>query len=189
LYAGDDSFLHTLILRPTVFFGECDQHYIPKILAATKSSGGFLPRIGDRSVMQQQTYAGNVAWAHVRALYALRADTKLGGTVYFITDDTPVTNSFDMVAPFVTSRGYSVGKYSIPYWLIYTLFWVFELLLKMIKPIHMFKVDTSLASMMYINMTYFYNRSLAEKKLDYKVKYSYSESIENSLRYYDKIQL
>jgi len=66
-FTGDGSVLHTLVLRPTVMYGELDPWYVVSGLRAAQRHGGILLPVGDGTARMQVSYAGNVAWAHLCA--------------------------------------------------------------------------------------------------------------------------
>jgi len=66
--AGDGSVLRTLVLRPTVIYGELDPWYVVSGLRAAHHHGGILLPVGNGEARMQVSYAGNVAWAHLFAL-------------------------------------------------------------------------------------------------------------------------
>ena len=55
--------------------------------------------------MMKFNLEGNVAWAHILALKAL-ADSKekVDGKVFFVSDDTPMTNMFEFCHQFLRLR-------------------------------------------------------------------------------------
>lgn len=55
--------LRTVILRPSVMYGEQDPYFVSEILAVTKSQGGTLTRVDNIFTRCQMTYVGNAAWA------------------------------------------------------------------------------------------------------------------------------
>lgn len=59
--------LHTLVVRPTIMYGELDPWYVVSGLRAAHRRGGILLPVGDGTARMQVSYAGNVAWAHLCA--------------------------------------------------------------------------------------------------------------------------
>ena len=59
--------LHTLVLRPTVMYGELDPWYVVAGLRSARRHGGILLPVGNGRALMQVSYAGNVAWAHLCA--------------------------------------------------------------------------------------------------------------------------
>lgn len=182
--------LHTLSLRPNVMYGEGDPYFVVNPLAAAKKSGGTLYRVGNGNALFQQSYVGNVAWAFILADRALkRRPTTVGGQVFFVPDDTPIQSVFDFMQPFLTARGYKLSKGSIPYWLLYCLMYLTETVLWIISPFVKINLNTPLCSIIYSNMSLFFNRKKAEKLLGYKPIYTPVQSIQRSVKYYKDAKL
>lgn len=141
--------LHTLSLRPPVMYGEFDPWYVVSALkSAARRPDGSLVSVGDGSARLQTAYVGNVAWAHVCAARALAVDPGLtSGRPYFITDDTPVVNSFESMRPFLAAKGYTLSENRVPYPLAYACCWSIDWLLWLVKPV--FKVNLE------VNQIYF----------------------------------
>ena len=89
-------------------YGEEDPFYVTSGLEKAKSNKGVLMVVGGRKALFQQSYAGNVAWAFLCALSSMSKDEDLGGKALFITDDTPLMNSFDFTEIFLKILGYSL---------------------------------------------------------------------------------
>ena len=146
--------------------------------------------LGNGKALFQQAYVGNMAWAHVVALSALNRDCHTtGGQAYFINDDTPITNTFQFMEPFLKARGLSIANYSIPYPVVYFLMFLTENVLKLIAPVYKINFDTALCSIIYINKTYYFSRTKAQTLLGFKPLYSWKQSLENSMDYYMKLEL
>jgi len=77
------------------------------------------------------------SWAHLCAARCLSLDPgRSSGRCYFITDDTPITNSFQTMKPYLESRGYALSSSHLSYPLAYALYLVTDWFLWVIKPIH-----------------------------------------------------
>ena len=76
-------------------------------------------------------------WAHLCAVRCLTVDPgHSSGRCYFITDDTPVINSFQSLKPYLESRCYTLSSSHLPYPLAYALYLIADWLLWVVKPIH-----------------------------------------------------
>ena len=171
-------------------YGEGDPFFIPSGLKGAKSNCGVLPRVGSGKALFQQAYVGNVAWGHVRALASLKqSPEECAGLTYFLTDHTPVCNSFDFMDNFLRPRGYRVSSYSIPYPLVYALMFLTESILWILSPLYKVKIDAALCSIIYINKTFYFSRKRAEERLSYQPLYAYTESLERSMNYYIDLEL
>lgn len=189
LAKGDANRLHTVCLRPNVMYGEGDPYFVINGLRAAKESGGILTSVGDGSAKFQQAYVGNVAWAHLCALHAVMEDPGLGGRNFFVTDDTPLMNSFVFMKPFLRCRGFDLSENAIPYRLVYAVYYCIDWVLWAIRPIIQINLDIALPSIIYVNQTFYFNRRNAEDVLKYKPLYGYQTSLGMSMEFYKKAVL
>ncbi len=188
-FPGEGRTLRTVSLRCVVMYGEEDLIFIASTLRRTKKSNGKLTRVGSGTSRTQQGYVGNVAWAHVLASDALAKDETLGGEFFFITDDTPPMNLFDFIGIFLSSQGWCLSGYSLPYWPVYCLLYAVETLLYILSPFCRINSVTSCASLRYINSTVYFNSRKAETRFGYKPLFTYQESLDRSIEYYRSINV
>ncbi|ELU09198.1 hypothetical protein CAPTEDRAFT_224391 [Capitella teleta] len=180
--------MYSVVLRPTVMYGELDPHFIPAILQNARK--GMLMRIGDGEARNQSTYAGNVAWAHVCAMRTLaNPETRrnIAGQVFFITDDTPVLNTFDFCETFVKSRGYEISSFKIPFKLLYYLLCIVQGFLWFLGPFIEINLKSTRNVIKYINEEHTFNGNNAREMMEYQPKYDYKESLSRSILYYDTL--
>lgn len=171
-------------------YGEGDPYFIPNALRQAKNNCGTLPRVGNGKALFQQAYVGNVAWAHIKAVRSLDSlPHSCGGKAYFVTDDTPVCNSFEFMDNFLRSRGFRLSSYSMPYPVVYGMLYVMECFIKLISPFYRINVSTALCTLIYINKTFYFSRKRAEQLLDYQPLYTYKECIDKSMSYYANLEL
>lgn len=98
-------------------------------------------------------------------------------------------NTFDFMKPFLESKGFTLSSRPIPYALAYTALWAREWLLWLARPVHRVNHDNPLCSLVYVNKTLYFDRSRAERFLDYHPIYDYTESLARSLPYYKNLCL
>lgn len=170
-------------------YGEGDPYYVINGLKSAKQNGGILVRIGDGSAKFQQAYAGNVAWAHLCALSAIQLDPGLGGRNFFVTDDTPLMNTFTFMKPFLRCRGFDLSDNAIPYGLVFAVYFWIDWILWVLRPIWKVNLDVALPSVVYVNHTLYFNRRNAEEDLRYKPLYGYQTSLAKSLEFYKRVPL
>ena len=131
-----------------------------------------------------------MAWAHVAAKRALQRNSEqVGGHVFFVTDDTPLMNTFDFMEPFLSARGLSLSTYHLPYRLVYNLMRGTEALLWLISPLYKLNSSTAACSVAYVCKTFYFSRRQAELLLEYSPVYSYKESLAKCVRYYKNMDL
>lgn len=181
--------LHTISLRPNVMYGEGDPFMITGALKSAKDTFGWVIRVGDGSALFQKSYAGNVAWAFLKANEALRKNPEsVGGHFFFVPDETPVQNIFDSLHPYLIGHNFKLAPFGIPYRLIYGIFTIRDIFLWMLSfvvKLHLMP----LCSISYINMTLVFSRDKAEKMLGYRPLFTPAESIERSKKFYDSLKL
>ncbi|XP_013791890.1 3 beta-hydroxysteroid dehydrogenase/Delta 5--_4-isomerase type 1-like [Limulus polyphemus] len=182
--------LHTLALRPTVLYGEEDSYFIISALRAAKKRKGVLQRVHSVDERLQVTYAGNAAWAHIRAKNTLCKDKTVAGEVYFITDDTPIIDIYETMRPWVEARGFRLSSYVLPYMLVYTILSIVCFFLRLVSPFYKPQEHvTSTAELKYLCTTYFFNRVKSTLRLSYYPIYTPDESNKNSLVYYANVKI
>ncbi|XP_067650338.1 3 beta-hydroxysteroid dehydrogenase/Delta 5--_4-isomerase type 2-like isoform X2 [Haliotis asinina] len=183
----------TVSLRPTVFFGELDSHYIPSVLKMAHRNGGVLVQIGNGSSLYQHTYVGNVAWAFICAERTLRSaagEESISGQAYFITDDCPPCSVSEQVLPFLRGRGFRLSTYRIPFSIVYSAVRFTECLLWLLSPITKIDLGFSAISLWYsINTTLTFKSKKARLELDYSPLFTPEESTVQANDYYSKLTL
>ncbi|MCP4537294.1 MAG: NAD-dependent epimerase/dehydratase family protein [Chloroflexi bacterium] len=81
--------LLTTSLRPHLIFGPRDPHLLPSLL--DRARDGKLIQVGDGSNKVDITYVEDAARAHLLAADALQPGSPVAGSVYFISQDDPIT--------------------------------------------------------------------------------------------------
>lgn len=81
--------LATCSLRPHLIFGPRDHHLLPRVIAAARA--GKLPQVGDGRNRVDLTYVEDAARAHLLAADRLEPGGPVAGSIYFISQDEPVT--------------------------------------------------------------------------------------------------
>ncbi|XP_055337507.1 3 beta-hydroxysteroid dehydrogenase/Delta 5--_4-isomerase type 1-like [Paramacrobiotus metropolitanus] len=189
--------LRTISLRPTVFYGENDRINVPVLLKLAQNGGNNLLQFGNNDTAKiQQTYVGNVAWAHVQALKSLiEHPDDCAGQAYFITDNTPMLSPFQFARPFLEDRRMRLSRFSVPisviYFVVLTFIFVFNLLLRVWPDWDAVKRTKlpSKAQIMFLRMGVSFDRSKAERVLNYSPRYTYEESVDASRKYYAQMEL
>ena len=178
-----------MALRPNVMYGEGDPYYVTNGLLDANKNDGVLARVGDGSAKFQQAYVGNMAWAHVVAMEAMAQNPDVGGHVFFVTDDTPVMNSFEFMEPFLNGRGMILSDFCIPYKPLYFLLTAAEKVLWLMSPFAKVNLPIQACSVLYVSKSIYFNRKKAELYLKYKPLYPPEDALELSMRYYKNIAL
>ena len=180
--------MHTISIRPTTMYGEEDRLTVYEPLETANKFGRWT-RFDCKDAVHQMTYAGNVAWMFVCAESAMFKDKNklIGGQAYFATDDTPVTDIFEFLAPFAKSCGFSTNTFKIPAWIVLYLMYMVYILMWFVSFIVKVNLRVGLCSFRYMTRTFTFKSSAAKRELNFSPLFSYDESLKRSLTYYTKI--
>lgn len=183
--------LRTLILRPSLLYGEGDPHFVTQTLRLTKKMGGKLLRIDNIFTRCQVSYVGNAAWACIKAKERIQVDDSIGGEEFYITDDTPILDPYDFLKPFLSIHGMTVSSWSVPFWLVLLLLTLVHFFVDLFKPIYHIKLPATfdIKKIKYICNTYFFNRNKAILRLDYDPLFTPEESQTRANEYYKTCQI
>ena len=80
--------LLTVSLRPHLIWGPRDPHLLPRLIERARS--GQLMQVGDGTNKVDMTYVEDAARVHLLAADVLQPGSPLAGSVYFISQDSPV---------------------------------------------------------------------------------------------------
>ncbi|XP_074601084.1 3 beta-hydroxysteroid dehydrogenase/Delta 5--_4-isomerase [Brevipalpus obovatus] len=182
--------LSTVILRPTLLYGEGDPYFITEMLKIAKQSNGILQRVDNIFTRTHVTYVGNAAWACIKAKDRLRTDPRIGGEEFFITDDTPVQDPFEFAKSFMESRDFKLSPKAIPFWILMIYLNFLMLLALAVKPFYRINIAEKMnhRKIRYLNTTYFFNRTKAILRLVYEPRYTPDESLQRSAKYYKYLE-
>lgn len=183
--------LRSLAIRPTIVYGEEDHHFVPFMLRMAKVwSKGTLMRVHSLDERLQVTYAGNAAWAHIKAKERLIHDNTISGEAFYVTDDTPIVDIYENIRPYVEASKHKMSERVLPYWFVYFALVFLSLFLRLVRPIYkMSKPLVPSGVVSYMCSTIFFNRSKAILRLNYQPIYTHEEAQTNSLKYYSKLKI
>lgn len=99
--AANGSTLSTVSLRPHLIWGPDDNQLIPRIIDRART--GQLRLIGEPKLIDT-IYVDNAADAHVAAADRLTPDSPVAGSVYFLSNDEPIS-SHDMINRIIGAAG------------------------------------------------------------------------------------
>lgn len=188
--ADGNGTLRTLILRPSLLYGEGDPHFVTQTLRLTKQMGGKMLRIDNIFTRCQVSYVGNAAWACIKAKERIQVDESIGGEEFYITDDTPILDPYDFLKPYLAMHGMKVSSWSVPFWLVLSILYLVHLFVNLLKPIYHIRLPPACDTkkIKYICNTYFFNRNKAILRLDYDPLYTPEESQSRANEYYKTCQ-
>lgn len=176
--------LVTCSLRSLVMYGEGDQAFIPNVINSAKKQFGYLPRMGNANAKFHTCYVGNTAWAHVLAVDVLQTNPKaIAGKAFFIGDNTPERNFFDLVEPYLSATGCKLLNISIPYIIIFFIAVILECIAWILRPVCKLSVALTRSSAFSVCKGYTVSWKKAKKELGYQPIFSCEESKNNTIRY------
>lgn len=135
-------------------------------------------------------FAGNVAWAHVVAMRALRTRPgEVAGEAYVVCDDTPPSNIFDFVAPYLATRGLRVGDKVAPYYAVVALAFLFHMLVWLLGWVWVWREPPlpPVNELRYCGHTYTFDDTKARVRLGFDPVFSVEESRYRAGEYYSKV--
>ncbi|XP_015785978.1 3 beta-hydroxysteroid dehydrogenase/Delta 5--_4-isomerase type 3-like [Tetranychus urticae] len=182
--------LSTVILRPTLLYGEEDPFFVSQIIKLAKTSpNNCLPRVDNVFTRAQVTYVGNAAWACLKAKDRLRLDPGIGGEEFIITDDTPVQDPFDFVKPYLDQVNCRVSDRPLPYWILIIFLELVLFLVILVRPLYAIDLPEKYnpRRVRYLCTTFFFNRNKSTLRLSYAPFYTPDDSKKRSLQYYSKL--
>ncbi|MEE8580583.1 MAG: NAD-dependent epimerase/dehydratase family protein [Myxococcota bacterium] len=181
---GDPS-LRTCVIRPCGMFGEADPYHMSVTLRMAEAGRlGF--RIGDGKAVFQHVYVGNVAHAHLLALFQLlEPGSPLPGQVYFITDG-PAVNFFDYIAPMLSRLGHTPPPPSrrLPYSLVYAMGALMEATTVLCRPFVRLRPAITRSSVKLVCHNFSFLGHKAERDLGYQPVYSQEEAFDRTVGYF-----
>ena len=191
--------LRTCALRPIAMFGEGDVSLVLNGLRNIR--GGTFTRVGDDEAQFQVAYAGNVAWAFVKAIRRLRETDQSGGSAggsgkvvehlidpaghaVTIADDTPITSYNRFMEYFVVQNGGKMTNYYLPFWMLHVLASLCEWLSYLLRPVYTLRSPLSKMAITSMQGFQIVDGHEAKRYLGYKPLYSADEVRPGCLRYY-----
>ncbi|XP_042146588.1 3 beta-hydroxysteroid dehydrogenase/Delta 5--_4-isomerase type 3-like [Ixodes scapularis] len=179
--------LRTLVLHQTPIYGEQDQRLVPEFMRCAGWTLNTLVRIGKGF---QTMYAGNAAAAHLRGVQSLSRSPALSGRALVITDDTP-DDLYELVRPFLASRGYGVSAFTLPYALALVLSLLVVCVLALARTLN---VKLPLPATTPSTVAYLYHGPVLDGRdgrlaLGYEPRFTAEESVRRSLLYYSTVSL
>mmetsp|Transcript_28299 Transcript_28299/g.45849 ORF Transcript_28299/g.45849 Transcript_28299/m.45849 type:complete len:362 (+) Transcript_28299:156-1241(+) len=177
--------LLTCALRPHGIFGEGDQLMVPQIVARAKRNK-MKYAIGSGQNLVDFTYVGNVADAHVLALFKLFPKSCVCGQIYFITNDEPIL-FWDFIGSICTGLGYEGPKVFLPYRLMLVIAWIIEMIAWVLSPIVTINPVMNMSKIQISGTAHYYNVSKAKRDLGYVPKVSVHHGVERLLAHFSNL--
>ncbi|XP_006184352.1 3 beta-hydroxysteroid dehydrogenase/Delta 5--_4-isomerase [Camelus ferus] len=174
--------LYTCSLRPMYIYGERSPFLSGHIDCALKNNG-MLTNYGRFSVVNP-VYVGNVAWAHILALRALRDPRKapsIQGQFYYISDDTPHQSYDDLNYALSKDWGFRLdSRMNLPIFLQYWLAFLLEMVGFLLSPIYKYKPTFSRHLVTLSNSVFTFSYKKAQRDLGYEPLFTWEEASQNT---------
>ena len=176
--ANSDDLL-TVSLRPHIVFGPRDTQILPRLVARARA--GKLIRIGAGTNQVDVTYVEDAAQAHLLAAVALEPGSALAGSVYFISQDDPVT-LWPWVNALLEQLEVPPVTKSIPLSLARTIGGVLETVYYMFKLKGEPRLTRFLAN--ELALSHYYDISRAKQDFGYRPQFSMAEAVARTVEYF-----
>ncbi|MCK5099322.1 MAG: NAD-dependent epimerase/dehydratase family protein [Desulfobacteraceae bacterium] len=171
--------LKTIILRPHLIWGPEDNHVVPGIISRAKS----LKKIGRLDDLVDTIYIDNAADAHIMAAEKLITNPLLSGSVYFISQDDPVSK-WEIADKFLEAAGLSPIKGKVSAKTAYIAGVVCEFFYKIFK----IKKDPPMTKFAAKELatSHWFDISKAKKELGYVPKVSIEQGLKQLKQWFEK---
>ncbi|XP_065762091.1 3 beta-hydroxysteroid dehydrogenase/Delta 5--_4-isomerase [Muntiacus reevesi] len=170
--------LYTCALRPTYIYGEGSPFLSAYMHRALKNNGILTNHC--RFSRVNPVYVGNVAWAHILALRALRDPKKvpnIQGQFYYISDDTPHQSYDDLNYTLSKEWGFCLdSRMSLPISLQYWLAFLLEIVSFLLSPIYKYNPSFNRHLLTLSNSVFTFSYKKAQRDLGYKPLYTWEEA-------------
>ncbi|XP_066124222.1 3 beta-hydroxysteroid dehydrogenase/Delta 5--_4-isomerase type 2 [Saccopteryx bilineata] len=181
----DGGTLYTCALRPMYIYGEGSPFLYGFIDHALKNNG-ILPHNSKSSIVNP-VYVGNVAWAHILALRALRDPKKapnIQGQFYYISDDTP-HQSYDHLNYNLSKEwGFSLdSRMSLPVSLKYWLAFLLEIVSFLLSPIYRYQPPFNRHNVTLLNSVFTFSYKKAQQDLGYEPLFSWEKAKQKTMEW------
>ncbi|XP_055980754.1 3 beta-hydroxysteroid dehydrogenase/Delta 5--_4-isomerase-like [Sorex fumeus] len=174
----DGGTLSTCALRPMYIYGEGSQFLLFHMNRALKNNN-TLEKFGQYSVVNP-VYVGNVAWAHILALRALRDPKRaprIQGKFYYISDDTPHQSYVDLNYNLSKEWGFSLQSgMSCPVFLAHWIAFLLEMVSFLLYPIYKYDPPFTRHLVALSNSTFTFSYKKAKQDLGYRPLFSWEEA-------------
>ncbi len=173
--------LQTMILRPHLIWGPGDNHVVPGIVNRAKR----LKTIGPTNDRVDTIYVDNAADAHILASEKLFENPSLSGSIYFISQDDPVSK-WEMANGFLDAAGLPPIKGHVSARTAYIAGSVFETIYRLFNikkdpPITRFAAKEAATS-------HWFNISKAKNELGYFPKVSNQEGLKRLKQWFLELE-
>jgi nucleoside-diphosphate-sugar epimerase len=173
--------LLTVSLRPHLIFGPRDTQILPRVLSRARK--GRIIQVGNGTNKVDLSYVEDVARAHLLAADALMPGSPVAGSVYFISQDEPVT-LWPWINDLLSRLNIPQIKRRIPLSLARVIGGILEFTYKTFQLKGEPQLTRFLAS--ELAMSHYYDISRAKQDLNFTPYYSMEEAVQKTVHYFQK---
>lgn len=170
--------LHTCALRPMYIYGEGSPFIFAHMNKALENNGVLTHNSKFSRV--NPVYVGNVAWAHILALRALRDPRKalsVQGQFYYVADDTPPQSYDDLNYTLGKEWGFCLdSRRSLPPSLRYWLAFLLEIVSFLLSPIYNYQPPFNRHFVTLCNSVFTVSYKKAQRDLGYEPLFTWEEA-------------
>ncbi|XP_004618217.2 3 beta-hydroxysteroid dehydrogenase/Delta 5--_4-isomerase-like [Sorex araneus] len=170
--------LSTCALRPMFIYGEHSQFLVYEITRALRNNS-ILDNSSQYSIANP-VYVGNVAWAHILALRALRDPKRaprVQGKFYYISDDTPHQSYDELNYNLSKEWGFSLPSgMNYPLFLAYWIGFLLEMVSFLLYPIYRYDPPLNRQLVTIRNSVFTFSYNKAKQDLGYRPIFSWEEA-------------
>ncbi|XP_070553176.1 sterol-4-alpha-carboxylate 3-dehydrogenase, decarboxylating-like [Ptychodera flava] len=169
----------TVAIRPHGIFGPRDQQMLPTTIEMAKA-GKTKYIIGNGKNLVDFTYVENVVHGHILAAESLNKDSVTCGKAYHITNDEPIY-FWTFLTKLITGLGYPAPWLNLPYYLMYYMALLVQLICFILKPIIVIKPSFTPMRMALAGTHHYYSCQRAKDELGYTPLVSLDNAIQVTL--------
>lgn len=177
--------LYTCALRPPFIYGEGSPLLYGFIDHALKNNGVLTHN--SKLAIVNPAYVGNVAWAHILALRALRDPKKvlnIQGQFYYISDDTPHQSYDDLNYTLSKEWGFCLdSRMSLPISLKYWLGFLLEIVSFLLSPVYQYRPPFNRHVVTLLNSVFTISYKKAQRELGYEPLFSWEKAKQKTMEW------
>lgn len=174
--------LLTVSLRPHIIFGPRDSHILPRLVARARA--GKLFQVGDGSNKIDTVFVEDAARAHLLAADALTPESPVAGSIYFISQDEPVS-LWGFVNTLLTELGLPPVKRKISLPIARAIGAILETTYRSLNLKGEPRLTRFLAS--ELALSHYYDISRAKRDFGYQPQISLTEAIQRTVAYFREV--
>lgn len=178
--AANDATLATVALRPHLVWGPGDPHFLPQLVARSRS--GELRLVGDGSSWVDSVFIEDAARAHVLAFERLAVGAPCAGRAYFITQGEPLPMR-ELINALLAACGEPPVERSVPPAVAWFAGAVFETLHAVLRKEGVPRMTRFVARQ--LSTAHYFDISAARRDLGYAPAYSMEQALAKLRAFWD----